>query len=977
MSGALRLFNIPSAHAFVDALAMGLLERFGAEPLTLSRVTVLLPTRRAGRALREALLRASGGRPLLLPGMRAIGDVDEDELAFDPLEGEDGLELPPAIAPLRRQLLLSALIRRRDPAIDAAQAAQLAAELARLLDHLQTEDLGLDALVGVAPDALARHWQTTIEFLGVLAEPWRGLLAAEGALDPAARRARLLRALAARWRERPPEDPVIAAGSTGSIPATAELLGVVARLPAGMVVLPGLDAAMDEASWAALGPTHPQFGLKQLLERVGSERSAVAPWPVSPTPPARLARMRLVSEAMRPVETTPAWRDLRDFPKDALEGVARVDLPGAPEEAGAIALLLRETLETPGATAALVTPDRALARRVAAELRRWDVEIDDSAGEPLGATPPGALLRLAAEALADELAPAALLALLKHPLVQAGSPERFRAEVRRLELRVLRGPRPGPGFRGLLSAAQAARNDAEEAAAFVARLAALSARFAGLVAQPLAALPDLLDEHVRFVEALTAGADGAPRIWDGEAGEGCAVFVAELREAAADTPPVEGRAYAALFAELMRSATLRPAWGRHPRLHIWGPLEARLQHADLVVLGGLNEGSWPKEASPDPWLSRPIRLQLGLPAPERRVGLAAHDFAQAAAAERIVLTRAEKVEGSPTVASRWLLRLDAAMDAAGLCWPARRAADLRAWQAGLDAAAGEPPRLRAPEFAPPVEARPRRLSVTQIESWMRDPYAIYARHVLRLRALDPLDADPGAADRGLAIHAALDAFLRAYPAALPDDAYPRLLEFGRAAFGAALERPGVRAFWEPRFERIARWFVEFERARRREWRTLATEVSGSAMLPGPAGPFELTATADRIDIGLDGRLAVIDYKTGAPPKRDDVLSGYAPQLPLEAVIAQAGGFPQTPAAEVATLEFWRLAGGWRAAEIASFAADGAASAARDGLVRLIARFDDPATPYRARPRPDAAPRYSDYEHLERLREWSSSGGDEE
>lgn len=984
MTGALRLYTIPPEHAFVDALAAGLLERYGRDPLTLADATVLLPTRRAVRALSEALLRASGGRPLLLPAMRAIGDVDEDMLAFEAGNGEAELELPPAIPELRRRLLLAALVRKwkeqRGAAIDAAQAAQLAAELARLLDHLQTEGLPLEALQGLAPERFAEHWGETLAFLEVLRDPWRRILEAEGAMDPAERRIRLIRALAARWRARPPSGPVIAAGSTGSIPATAELLGVIARLPQGCVVLPGLDLAMDAESWAALGPTHPQFGFRQLLERMETTREAIELWPAgAPGPKAPAARLRLIAEAMRPVETTPAWGALPELPPDALDGFVRLDLATGQEEATAIALLLREALEKPGATAALVTSDRRLARRVAAELGRWKIAIDDSAGEPLGATEPGVFLRLVAEAFVEELAPVPLLAMLKHPLAQDGDRSATLRLARLLDRRVLRGPRPAPGFAGLIAAVRAEAPEDSELIAWVERLAARGAAFAGLVAQPRAPLNALLAAHVDFAEQLSRDDAGRVGLWDGEAGEELAAFVAELAEAAEDAPVVEGRSYAALFAELMSERVLRPAWGRHPRLHIWGPLEARLQHADLLVLGGLNEGTWPAEANPDCWLSRPMRLEAGLPAPERRIGLAAHDFAQAAAAPRVVLTRAEKVDGQPTTPSRWLLRLDAVLAAANLSWPKQPTADYRDWAAALDRPERPPPRLRPPYFAPPVEARPRKLPVTDIELWMRDPYGLYAKRVLGLRALNPLDAEPGARERGVAIHLALHRFVASHPGALPADALARLLRLGDEAFGPHLDSPDVRAFWRPRFRRIAEWFLENERALRAAGGRAATEVDGEIALRAPAGPFTLTARADRIEIGADGRLTLIDYKTGAAPQNRDVLSGWAPQLPLEAAIAAAGGFPGVPKGEIESMAFWRLTGGPTPGERVCVRGEMAeiVAEAEERLLRLVAAFDAPGTPYRARPRPDAAPRYSDYEHLARVREWSVSGAEQE
>ena len=966
------VYNIPAGVAFVDALARGLLARHGADPLQLSRVTVLLPTRRAARALSEAFLRIGDGRPMLLPAMQPIGDVEEDLVDAGAAGGDTDLTLPPAIGGLRRQLLLTELIRQlRD--VDAAQAALLAAELARLLDQMQTQGLPLEALADLAPAEFAAHWQITLDFLQVLAEPWRGLLAAEGCLDPAARRDRAIRARAAAWQAAPPTAPVIAAGSTGSIPATAELIGVVARLPAGAVVLPGLDQALDDDAWRRFDAGHPQFGLKELLIGMGVDRRDVRPWSDDD---GNAGRRRLLSEATRPAETTEQWRDLPPLPADTLDGLRRIDCADSQAEAGVIALVMRRVLETPAATAALITQDRDLARRVTAELLRWGVAVDDSAGQPLKATPAGTLLRLAAELIGERAAPVPLLAALKHPLATAGHAAATRhALVRELEVKVLRGPRPAPGVAGLRQAVvEAACGDA--LTAFVDALAAAAQDVEALFAAIDASLPELIAAHIAFAEWLSADETGRPTLWDGDAGEAAAAFVSELHAASEGLRPIDGGIYPALFGTLIEGRVLRPRYGAHPRLSIWGPLEARLQRADLLILGGLNEGSWPPDAPADAWLSRPMRQILGLPSPERRIGLSAHDFVQAAAAPEVLLTRADRVEGTPTVPSRWLLRLDNVMAAAGLVWDEAAAADLTAWQARLDVPARiETPAPPAPR--PPPAARPRRLSVTRIEVWMRDPYAIYARYIMGLKPLEPLDADPGAADRGTAVHHALDAFVRRYPDDLPDDALPLLLAAGREAFGPMLNRPGVRAFWWPRFERIARWFLALERSRRPDIRPVATEVVGKLVLAGPGGDFLLTATADRVDRLPDGGLQIIDYKTGGLPTRRELESGGAPQLPLEAAIALAGGFEGLPGADIGGLSFWRLTGGSTPGEVKPVKMDAAEAAARAraGLEALIAAFDDPATPYRARPRPDMALRFGDYDHLARLGEWSAAGED--
>ena len=982
MSDTARILTIAPSQPFLDTLAAGLLGEVGDEPQRLADYLILLPTRRACRALGEAFLRVSGGRALILPAIRPLGDVDEDSLAFHLPAGDAALTLPPAIPEMRRTLLLTRMILAWKAGSDITpdQAVRLAGELARLLDQVQTERLDFANLRGLAPAEYADHWQDVLKFLEIATDHWPAILASQDCIDPADRRNRVLEAQARLWRDDPPADPVIAAGSTGSIPATADLLDTIMGLPGGRIVLPGLNTGMDEATRKAAlrESTHPQHGMLRLLQRLDVALEAVPEWRAGVEPSSPPERTALVAEALRPAETTDAWRALGPISETALGGVQRVDCANEGEEAGVIALMLRHALEEEGRTAALVTPDRQLARRVTAELSRWGIEIDDSAGRPLAETPPGVFLRLVARTAAEGLAPVILLAALKHPIAAGGMKRRaFVALVREFEKEILRGPRPAPGIEGL-SALLAAKP--EKAPLFEPLLG-----IAGGCLGPLAAMLEdgahdfaaLIDAHLAAAEALAAaeGEDGPARLWAGEDGEALANAIAELRQAAPVMQEVRGIEYAALFETLMAGAVLRPRYGLHPRLHIWGPLEARLLHADLTILGGLNEGVWPPDPGNDPWMSRPMRAQFGLPAPERRIGLAAHDFAQAFAAPRVAMTRAAKTEGAPAVPSRWLTRLDAVLEGAGAKKALTPEKDWRALYHALSRPA-EPVRIGPPEPRPPVEARPRELSVTRIELWMREPYAIYAGKILDLRPLDALEADPGVADRGSFIHEALDSFVRNHPGDLPSDALERLLGYGREAFGGALGRPAVMAFWWPRFQRVAEWFLEQERERRAG--AIAgshTEVRGEIALQGRADDFVLTAKADRIDRLPGGGYAIIDYKTGLPPSADEVTFGYAPQLPLEAFILAAGGFKGLQKGATSELAYWRLSGGEPPGEIRVVEGDPGelAEAARAGLLRLIDAFDDPDTPYMATPRPEWATAWNDYEHLARNREWAAGG----
>ena len=953
------LYTIPPGRSFVDALAEGLLARAGDDALALADTLVLLPTRRAMRALADAFLRVGGAEAAILPRMVPIGDIDDDEIAA-PEDAEDALGLPPAIAPLRRELLLAKLILAQGPERSPAQAARLAAELARLLDQVETERLSFDALAKLVPDRYAAHWQITVKFLEILTKTWPEVLAEEGRIDPADRRNRIIARRIARWRASPPAHGIVAAGYTGSIKATAELLACVAALPKGAVVLPGLDRDMDEATRKLLTANHPQHAMMRLLSDIGIEPCDVPDWGA----PAESDRAAFVAEVMRPADAAP-----RALPGiAALDGLVRIDCPGPQEEAATIALVLRWALETPGRTAALVTPDRALARRTAAELGRWSIAIDDSAGTRLADTAPGIFLRHVANLAAERAAPVALLSALKHPLAGGAEPAAFRAKVRVLEMVALRGPRPAPGFEGL-TAALGEKGKALES--WVAELDRASREFTRLIGSRYVRIGDLLAAHVAFAEILA----GANRLWAGEACEALALLVDELAATAHDAAPIDGQDWPALFEVLMEGRVVRPRYGRHPRLAIWGPLEARLQRADVLVLGGLNEGTWPPDPGSDPWMSRPMRQDFGLPPPEWRIGLSAHDFAQAFGAPNVVLTRATRVDGTPTVPSRWLARLEAI--APGLSADGARSRivdghDMLALALGLDEPESVSKPVERPRPSPPVAARPKGLSVTRIETLMRDPYAIYASHVLGLEPLDPIDEEPGAAKRGEVIHAAMDTFLKAFPDALPADALDRLLAVGREAFAPMFAKPGVWAFWWPRFERVARWVVDKERERRATWKNVASETRGKIHIDG----FELSARVDRIDRSTLG-LAIVDYKTGSLPQPGEIASGFAPQLALEAVIAERGGFERV-SGSVEALAFWRLSGGATPGEEKSAGKDIRAliDEAADGVARLIAAFADASTPYRSQPLPRFAPRYSDYRLLARVKEWSAAGGSE-
>ncbi len=976
----MNLASIPPHLPFLDTLAA----RWLASRADPSRGLILLPTRRAARSLVESFLRAAGGRPMLLPRIAALGALDEAPLAL-----AGALDLPPAVEETERLAALARLVLALPEAQGGARAAdaawRLARSLAELMDEAEWAEIDLaPALAGAADAAHAAHWQVTLDFLAIVTRAWPDWLAEQGLLNPAQRAAALLHSQARAWAMTAPDEAVWVAGTTGALPPVAALLRVVARLADGMVVLPGLDAAMSAEAWAALDAPHPQAALRALLAALGAERGDVAEWDGVAAAPA--GRVRTLAAALLPAAALAAWR--QDQAPDT-GGMLRLAPADQQEEAAAIALVLRQAIEMPGRRAALVTPDRALAVRVSAELLRWDVVADDSAGEPLEQTPPAVFLRLLARAVADGMAPVALLALLKHPLSAAGLPTaQCREAARALEAAALRGPPPPPGLAALRRHVAQQTSAPDAADALLARLEAALAPLLRVCAAARAAPAELLAGLIEAGEALAAteATPGPARLWAHEEGEALATTLAAAQSALRLLPDQPPSVLPGLLDALLEGAVVRSrrvlrgrggTAGEHPRVVIWGLLEARLQAADVVVLGGLAEGVWPPATDPGPWLSRPMRQQAGLRSPEDAVGQAAHDFLTAACCAPVaVLSCPQRRDRAPAVPSRWLARLDAFLAGQG-----QRLAHHPAvgWARALDLPQGGPRPAAPPLPRPAVALRPRALAITEIETWLADPYAIYARHVLKLRALAPLEQAIEAIDYGILVHAGLQRFLDRAGAAWPADAAAKLNEAMDAALAGRGVRPALFAWWAPRLHRIAAWVAEQEQMRRARHAPVAivSERGGDWALPVPGG-FRLRGRADRIERRGDGSLAIIDYKTGNVPAQEAVARGDAPQLPLEAAMAAAGAFGPELRGGVADLTYWHVTGGREPGKAtALFDADRAAiaAAAEDAAARLaalIAAFDRPERGYPCAPHPARTPRGSDYAQLARQAEWDQS-----
>lgn len=991
------VYNIPSAYPFLETLAKFVLKEYGHEDF-LSDIRILLPTRRAARELQDIFLKLTDGKPLILPQLLSLGDVDVDEIALT--SSDDSIkDIPPAILSLRRQILLCQLIEQVAPlALDQKQAFALAGNLGVLIDQIHTEESSFDRLDNIVEDMFSDQWALSLKFLNIIRTTWPEKLAELGMIDAAERRKRLVRAMISFFENHPPETPVIAAGSTGSIPFTADLLATIAELPKGCAILPGIDLEIDAESWSEIGEGHPQATLKNLLERMGLVREKITFLPHLQTlSKSQIAREQLWREVLRPPEMLYQWQDTDNHvASDAFDNLHLLQCDSDENEAHAIALVMRETLEETRKTCALVTPDRMLAGRVKSYLKKWGISIDDSAGVPLKDTMRGQFAKFVLQLAQENFNPVSLLDLMKHPLMQCGLKT---GTLKKLALKidrekVLRGLWTPHKFENIL--ANGDKSLTKDDLNILQDIFETIKPLHELITETDSSTFEIAKLHIQICERLarTEESTGESNLWRGEDGEKLSQVFQEILSCFSETALSQSfyaqsasHIYMTVFEHMLASQSVRPKFGTHPRLSILGQLEARLIHADRLILSGLNENTWPALPQQDPWMSRQMRTDMGLPPPERSITLSAHDFVQGACAQEVFLTRSTKNDGVPTVPARWLLRLQAYCTASGMTHFWNDENDYMSWVEELhNVPYEEQVTLERPYPCPPIDKRPTLLSVSSLEKMVRDPYALYARKILNVSPLEPYEEIIGAKHRGSFIHDALHTFSTTYPNDLPEDAYARLLQIGKDTFGEVIEDPALWVSWWPRYENLADWFISHEKEWRNSgYRFAAGEKDGTLSFKTEKNTYTLFARADRIDQHKDGHYAIIDYKTGSTKlSQNQIKLGFLPQLPVEALILRNGEAPlfgELTPHQSSYMGYWMLNGGSVAGREDKYLTstqdiDSLINDTIDGLQKILSAYENPARGYPVKPFAKYAPKYNDYDHLSREQEWGNADSDD-
>ncbi len=957
-----KIFNISAGDSFVDVLAERYLKIYETNPEGLAQVLFLLPNRRACQSLADAFVRQRGLTPTILPQMKPLAEADEDEVL---LTSDTSVlkDLPPAIDDTDKIMQFTKLILKKTSLgldeISLAQAYALARNLSALRDMVYNEGLSFDKIADLVSSEYAEHWQQTLKLLEIITEYWPQILADQGKIDEVERRNLLLQAEMDLWKKTQTEQHIVVAGTTAAFPILKELVKTVEDLPHGEVYLYGLDKYLNDDEWAKIDENHPQYELKELLDYLQITRGSVKNIGTD----VFSVREKIVAETFRPAETSAAWRDLttHPLPEKAFEKIKLINCDDMRQEAQAIALIMRHTLENPNRTAALVTMDRNLSRRVVSELQKWNIAADDSAGKPLSLTPPGIYLQLICEYV-SERTDTALITLLKHPFTSCGlDVSTFHRCIKALEYAL----RNGENFD---AETQAFYDD------FCSRIQPLL----DLYEQPAVDLQTIFLTHIHVAECL-ADTDvkiGAQIIWKNDAGKVAAEWVSDFATKCDNMGTIKTAEYGAFLATLLAEQSVRTRYGTHPRIKILGPIEARLTQYDVTIIGGANEGTWPKIPEADMWMSRPMKRDFGLSQPERQIGVAAADFAHLMNAPEVYITRSKKVGKDPTNKSRWWLRFETVLEANFGTEVAKRAfvytQPYAYWAKTADRTGGYHP-ITAPHPCPELKRRPKRMSATNIERWMRNPYDIYAKYILNLYPLDELDAEQKPYDFGNMVHDLLKEFNNKYngdfyPA--PEEARKILLQRGREMFATQGVPPDVMAFWWPKFEQQIEWVISQEIEIRSDIKNLYNEKSGKIYLPNPAGGlFEIFAKADRIEKLKNGTLSIVDYKTGNDSRKPkEIEKCTAPQLPVEGLIAAQGGFEDVSAAPVTKLQYWALK-----EEKIKEIKDADCFKSLDKMERLvrnlIEEYANPHRPYNVKPRPADIDKNSDYDHLARLQEW--------
>lgn len=1022
--GGLNLYSISSDAPFLLSFARSFLQGQlfpdykldFSNPLALSCVEIYVPTKRAARSLSQIFLDLNPQKSCFLPRIIPFSDLEatQEQLSF---VQKDILSLPPKIEFLDRLLLLARLVRPwhkrlpdyarqlfSDSLIEvptcSSDAIHLGRMLSDLLDEVEREGADIEKIKAIIPEDLAGWWQITREFLEIILSHWDSILAERGVISKERWRQEILKKQISLWDKAPPKCPVIALGLKSEDKFTANFLKKIASLDLGAVILPGLDRYLSDSIWQDLDNkavltnfSHPQYVLKRLLSFFEVDRDTVIF--LGEGSKEKKERERLLSMALWPVEATKDWNLVdKSFAETALQHVSLIEAPTENEEALAIALALREAIEDSSKTAALVTGDRILARRVAVQLARFGVIANSSVGEPLSETAPLNFVRLLLSAIFDDPDGLYFLSLMKHPYFHAGfSRSETRALVERFEFLFLREDFNKEQlslkfdikscvqfFEGVKASWEEERLQKE--GELLSKISCLLRRIEVAI-KPLmvfygaeaASIDKLSIATVSVCEELAKDMQGEHKLYEGEAGKAFVCFFQELILERSEFT-FSSQEWPSILSALLVDINITPEAYGHDRLYIWGRLEARLQTVDTVVIAGMNEGEMPKVQGSDPFMSRMMKQEISLKPPEYKIGIEAHDFSMLFGMDRVILSRSLRTGGEPTQKSRWLERLQILAGEENFAMIRKRGKKYLSYGHLLDESSLVSLAER-PCPKPSVHIRPKHYSVTDLELLQNNPYAIYAKKILRLKPLSPIRREISKRALGIFFHALIARLGSVSWKGSEEALRKQFLQILEEEFSQLRLEPAVEILWYSRFYALGEDYIYWERAQASSEKFF--EISSLPLPIGDSGAF-VKGRADRIQKNIDGTVDIIDFKTGALPSKTSVYNFEKLQLLLEAILLQEGAFLIKPPVKLGklfyihlgtrgSLEILDITEGKRKDGIA-LTAEELAREAWERLEDLIKYYNNPQSGYISyRISRDSSSYENAYDHLSRVKEW--------
>ena len=945
---------------------------------SMSEAIVYVPTRRLGKALQTEILRHYDGRAVLMPEIRTLGDGEEISERHSILQGT---KIPLCVDGLHRKFWLSDAIMRFHKAqgenISLAIALSSADDLGSLFDKVALFETNFDGFQALCQDGdFATHWQHTLTFLNAIYPVWCEHLESLGVLDVGVYKHTCLSSLNTYLESS--KKTIFVVGATANYPVIERIMHTVAQHDKGMVFIAGYDCTLTahQQDNIALDPTHPLYTLQSYINGVGSDN--VETINITDT-----KRSEVFKSVFLSAKDTADWL-INPPPQSGFDGLHFMASDTINEESLSIALIMREALEVEGKTCALMTPDRQLSRKVISILKRWNITVDDSSGQPLITTPPALFMRLVLQVVEENFSVQSIASLLKHPFCTLGMDMGvFNRTAQGLEMFGLRGYYGGGGVADIIkhinrekdnkfSYHNPYKNRAQDA---IALLKKLQKCFTPLLIDNLTFV-EMVKAHIEVCEMLSS----VEVLWNKDDGNALAEFMSYILENAQAVSAVNVSDYKASFASLLQSITVRKNIGLHPRLFIWGPLEARLQNVDTMIIAGMNEGIFPAQTSVDAWLSRAMAGDVGLPIADMSIGISANDFISACNGKKIIFSRHEKEDGKQTIPSRWWQRFEAVSKASKFDGLPMLDYDY----IGLSKALDKPSpvethtaRISVPAPCPPVSSRPNALSLTNIQTWLEDPYQIYCKYILGLYSSGDLWGEISPALKGNILHATFEEFINKFPREVKLSQLQDLISIGEKHFADVIDIPEVKIFWWTGFKVAAKKFIIECESRNHLIDNVLTEKKAKFTHKTVKGnAFQISGTADRIEVLKDGYCVIADYKTGTAISKKKIESGDAPQLALEAYMLGQGAFADTDSRKVECVEIWEAKPNFK---VQKYGADKKPidNIIEDTLLKIDALIDAYALESKTYFIEKRTAKYNDYLHFMREKEWGLYEKDEE